>query len=154
MTPDQINALVQSAGPLLTFLGLAVTGTFLILAEKQRRKARQDTTPESTNETTRIGNEFLTGLLKEAREERKELRETIRDLERDGTTKRERIAALESLAERKDDQITVLERRAERAAAKLRAGLALTVSDILGPTHAELADELGLGDLEDTQTTH
>lgn len=153
MTPEQINALIQGAGPLLTFLGLAVTGSFLVAAEVQRRRARQDSTPESANETTRIGNDFLTGLLKEAREERKELRETIRDLERDGTTKRERIASLEALAERKDDQITVLERRAERAAAKLRAGLQLTIADILGP-RAELADELGLGDLEDTQTTH
>ncbi|MDR6142379.1 chromosome segregation ATPase [Microbacterium foliorum] len=153
MTPEQISALLQSITPLLTLAGLAVTGTFLVLAEVQRRKARRDTTPESVNETTRIGNDFLTGLLKEAREERKELRETIRDLERDGTTKRERISALESLAERKDDQILVLERRAEKAAAKLRAGYTLTVADILGP-HAELADELGLGDLEDTQTTH
>jgi len=153
VTPEQISALLQSITPLLTLGGLAVTGTFLVLAEVQRRKARRDTTPESVNETTRIGNDFLTGLLKEAREERKELRETIRDLERDGTTKRERITTLESLAERKDDQILVLERRAERAAAKLRAGFTLTIADILGP-HAELADELGLGDLEDTQTTH
>lgn len=153
MTPEQIGALIQTYGPIFTFVGLVVTGTYTIRAERERRRARQDVTPESANETTRIGNEFLTGLLKEAREERKELRTTIRELEQDGTTKRERIASLESLAERKDDQIRVLEQRAARAAAKLSNGIPLTLVDILGP-HAELATELGLGDIEDTVTTH
>lgn len=153
MTPEQIGTVIQTYGPVFTFVGLVVTGAFTIRAERERRRARQDVTPESANETTRIGNEFLTGLLKDAREERKELRDTIRQLTEDGTTKDSVIQTLRSLDQKKTDQIAVLERRAEMAAAKLRAGIPLTLSDILGPG-AELEHELGLGDVEDTVTTH
>lgn len=153
MSPAEIGTLIQTFGPIFTIIGLGVTGGFMVRAERERRRARQDATPESVNETTRIGNEFLTGLLKDAREERKELRDTIRQLTADGTTKDTVIETLRSLDRRKTDQIDVLERRAEAAAAKLRAGMALTLADILGPG-AELEQELGLGDIEDTVTTH
>lgn len=153
MSPAEIGTLIQTFGPIFTIIGLGVTGGFMVRAERERRRARQDATPESVNETTRIGNEFLTGLLKDAREERKELRDTIRQLTADGTTKDTVIETLRSLDRRKTDQIEVLERRAEAAAAKLRAGMALTLADILGPG-AELEQELGLGDIEDTVTTH
>lgn len=153
MSPGEIGTLIQTFGPIFTIIGLGVTGGFMVRAERERRRARQDATPESVNETTRIGNEFLTGLLKDAREERKELRDTIRQLTADGTTKDTVIETLRSLDRRKTDQIDVLERRAEAAAAKLRAGMALTLADILGPG-AELEQELGLGDIEDTVTTH
>lgn len=153
MSPQEIGTLIQTFGPIFTLFGFAVTGTYIVRAEREKRRARQDATPESVNETTRIGNEFLTGLLKDAREERKELRDTIRQLTADGTTKDTVIETLRSLDRRKTDQIDVLERRAEAAAAKLRAGMALTLADILGPG-AELEQELGLGDIEDTVTTH
>jgi hypothetical protein len=153
VTPAEIGAIIQTFGPIFTLIGLAVTGAYMVRAERERRRARQDVTPESVNETTRIGNEFLTGLLKDAREERKELRDTIRQLTEDGTTKDSVIQTLRALDQRKTDQIAVLERRAEMAAAKLRAGIPLTLADILGPG-AELEQELGLGDVEDTVTTH
>lgn len=125
-----------------------VTGLFLLFKSLVDRRVRPVASPADENETIRLGNEFLSGLLKDAREERKELRATISALEADGTTKRERIEALEALDRRKTAQIGALERRAEAAAAKLRAGLTLTLEDILGPDHRFLA-ELD-AELEDT----
>lgn len=129
-------------------VGAIVAGIFLLAGKRSDRRARQDVTPPDENDRIRLGNEFLTGLLKEAREERSELRMTISALETDGGVRRERLLALEGILARKDAQIYSLESRAENAAQKLREGLALTLEDILGPNHRFLA-ELSAG-LEDT----
>lgn len=130
-------------------VSVLVTSVAMLIKSLVDKRIRPAATPSDDNEATRLGNEFLSSLLKDARDERKELRETIKGLEADGTTKQSRIDALSALDRKKSAQITALERRAEAAAQKLRAGIPLTIADILGPGH-ELATEL-LGDgLEDT----
>lgn len=150
MTPEAIGSLIQTFGPLFTLVGLVVTGGFMIRAEQLRRTARQDQTPESVNEATRIGMDGLTELLKESREERKELRAAISELNEKDAAQRLVIDKLRELDTKKTRQIEALERRAILAAGKLRAGLPLTVADILGP---ETEVQSGLGDVEDTVTT-
>jgi hypothetical protein len=116
----------------LALIGTLATAVALSYQAVQSRRARQDRSPADENEATRIGNDFFKSLLSEAREERKELRETIAALERDGNVKRERIEALEALDRKKTHRIEVLERRAQKAAEKLAAGVLLTVADLLG----------------------
>lgn len=160
MNADQITTLLQTLGTFAVVLAAIVTGIFSRNIANEGREARKDRTPADENEATKIANELFGTLLTEAREERKELRETIRDLKNDGTTKAERILALEEIDRKKSLRIGVLEARARLAAEKLAAGERLTVIDILGDPNQpdtvlvrEVRAELGLGELEDTFTT-
>lgn len=126
-----------------------VAGIFGISQAVIARKSRQDRTPADENEATRLGNEFFKTLLGEAREERKELRETIRQLETDGTTKQSRIDALLALDARKTRRIDILEMRARLAAEKLASGSLLTIVDILGGTDEDI---LGTASMDEGNT--
>ncbi|MEV8023651.1 hypothetical protein [Microbacterium sp. NPDC080220] len=160
MTGGDVATLLQALGAIVVVIAAVVTGIFARSVAKENREARKDRTPSDDNEATKIANELFGTLLTEAREERKELRETIRDLKNDGTTKQERIRALEDIDRKKTLRIGALESRARLAAEKLARGERLTVVDILGDPNLpdsvlqrEARAELGLGDLEDTITT-
>lgn len=88
--------------------------------------------PESKNDLTRLGNEFAQQLLKEARSEREQLRETIDDLRRIVDRKRGRIEELEKMARSKDRVIKQLERRRTKIATLVRGGAKITMYDIFG----------------------
>lgn len=69
MSPDEVGKLIQTFGPILTLIGLFVTGYFLIATERLRRRARQDQTPADTNEATKIANDLIFRLLDKANDE-------------------------------------------------------------------------------------
>ncbi len=107
------------------FGGGLVSGIFALLSKKAR-------SPESQNELARLGNEFAAKLLEDARLERQELRETIRELEQSIFTKDETIQRLKTLLEQKDHQIRDLEQRRYVVAHKLQTGEKITLADIFG----------------------
>lgn len=88
--------------------------------------------PESKNELTRLGNEFAQQLLNEARSERKQLRETINDLQEVVNRKRGQIEELEKMARSKDRVIKQLEHRRAKIATLIQEGAKITMNDIFG----------------------
>ena len=127
MTPDQIQTII-----LAILGGGLVSGIFSFLTKRSR-------SPESQNELARLGNDFATKLLEDARTERKELRLTIQDLEKLNETKQESIEKkqesierLKALADEKDRRIEELEQQRQTVAQKLQRGEKITLADIFG----------------------
>lgn len=135
------------SGEIGQYIGNGVSvliASIAIIVALIQRKTR---TPADDNERIRIGNEFLSGLLQEAREERKELQNSLtkveaanRDLELDkkALTKskeelEDSVKNLQALLARKDARILELENRMEALANKLRRGEVITFADIFGP---------------------
>ncbi len=119
-TPQFLQSLVLGI-----FGGGLVTGIFALLSKKSR-------SPESQNELARLGNEFATKLLEDARSERRELRETIKELEKSNFTKQETIDRLNTLVDQKDKRIEEFETRQRIVAKKLHVGEKITLHDIFG----------------------
>lgn len=88
--------------------------------------------PESKNELARIGNEFAQQLLEDAKNERTELRETIKQLEGSNFSKEQAIERLQKIADDKDTVIQQLEERQLVVARKLQRGEAVSLYDIFG----------------------
>jgi len=105
--------------------GGLVSGIFALVTKRAR-------SPESQNELARLGNEFATKLLEDARTERTELRLTIKDLESSNGTKQTTIDRLNALLETKNNRIDELEKRQQIVAVKLQAGEKITLQDIFG----------------------
>lgn len=120
MTPEFIQQVVLGI-----LGGGGVAGIFALVNKRSR-------SPESQNELARLGNEFAKQLLDDARSERKELRDTIKELEESNSAKQESIDRLNTIAENKDRRIAELERRQNLVAQKLQAGEKITLSDIFG----------------------
>lgn len=93
---------------------------------------RRTRTPESEAERTRLGNDFLRGLLDDARKEREELRATITELKQTNETNVDAIRRLQTLLDDKTDRIEKLEDRQQMLAGKLQAGEQITLADIFG----------------------
>lgn len=91
------------------------------------------------NESVKLGNEFLRGLLNDARTEREELRKTIDDLRADAKSHEEAIARLQSILNSKDARIRQLETLLEALTDKLRRGEAITLADLLATDPAATA---------------
>jgi predicted RNase H-like nuclease (RuvC/YqgF family) len=120
-----------------------VTGIFSLLTKRSK-------SPESQNDLARLGNDFAAQLLKEAQEERKELRTTIGNLEalleqkkrEYNTTIEEKdayietlensIETLKSILKSKTDRIEELEARQQLLAEKLQKGEKISLTDIFG----------------------
>lgn len=100
-------------------------GLFAIISKKS-------TSPESQNELARLGNEFASKLLEDARAERKELRDTIKELENTKSAQSESIDKLNGILLNKDEKIRELEGRQQTLAQKLRLGEKITLKDIFG----------------------
>lgn len=111
--------------------GGLVSGIFSLVSKRAR-------SPESQNELARLGNDFATKLLEDARAERKELRETIRELENSNNTKQEVIDRLNALAMDKDRRINEFEDRQKIIANKIKTGERVTLSDIFGKNAPEI----------------
>lgn len=124
LTPTEI---VLIMGQVITFLGLIVTIIVAVINKKAR-------TPSDENDSIRLGNDFLRGLLNDARTEREELRRTIEELRDDKKTHEEAVNRLEHLAKTKDDRIRELEEILERLTQKLQRGEVVSLQDILGDT--------------------
>lgn len=116
---------------ILAFVGILLGGGGLgtVLMQNQGKKIRS---PGDDNENTKIANEFVRGLLDDARADRESLRETIKELREDGAAKAGTITRLQNLYDAKDARVLELETRIDRMAEKLRAGQALTLADVLG----------------------
>lgn len=93
---------------------------------------RRTRTPESEAERTRLGNDFLRGLLDDARKEREELRATITELKQTNETNVDAIRRLQTLLDDKTDRIEKLEDRQQMLAEKLQSGEQITLADIFG----------------------
>lgn len=93
--------------------------------------------PEAHNDLAKIGNEFAHTLLEEARAEREELRQTIKDLEASIITKEETVRRLQRLADEKDQVISILEERQFVVARKIQRGEQVSIYDIFGPRAPE-----------------
>lgn len=119
-TPEFIQTIVSSA-----LGGGVVAGIFSVITKKSK-------SPESQNELARLGNEFASKLLEDARVERKELRDTIKELESTKATQTSSIERLTALLEAKDDKIRELENRQQILAQKLQMGELITLKDIFG----------------------
>lgn len=91
------------------------------------------------NESVKLGNEFLRGLLNDARTEREELRKTIDDLRADAKSHADAIARLTSILTSKDARIQQLETLLEALTEKLRRGEAITLADLLATDSAASA---------------
>lgn len=122
MTPVEIGQLVANLVGGSAGLGALL---FLILQKRIR-------TPADENESVKLGNEFLRGLLSDARAEREELRKTIDELRDERTTHVASIARLEALLSSKDDRIQMLEQLLQDLTEKLQRGEPITLEDILG----------------------
>lgn len=120
MTPDWFQTVIS-----VVISSGIVTGIMALLTKRSR-------SPESQNELARLGNEFAAQLLADARVERKELRETISELENSNHTKQEIIDRLKNLLDEKDKRINELEHRQQVVAHKLRSGEKITLADIFG----------------------
>jgi len=120
MNPDLLQTIIAA----VLSSGL-ISGIFTLVSKRSR-------SPESQNELARLGNEFASQLLEDARAERKELRATIIELEKSNSTKQETIDRLKSLLDEKDKRINELEDRQHILAGKLRAGEQITLADIFG----------------------
>lgn len=130
-TPDATGLttteVVLIMGQVITFLGLIVTIVVAVINKKAR-------TPSDENDSIRLGNEFLRGLLSDAKAEREELRKTIEELRDDKKTHEEAVSRLESIADTKDARIRELEAILERLTEKLQRGEVVSLQDILGDT--------------------
>lgn len=120
MPPELIQSIVVA---LLT--GGFVSGIFAVINKKT-------VSPESQNDLARLGNEFAAQLLKDAKEERAELRASITELEKSNETKEQSIKRLKKLLEEKDARIEILENHQQNVASKLQRGEPLTLFDIFG----------------------
>lgn len=80
----------------------------------------------------RLGNDFLRGLLNDARAEREELRKTIDELRDERTSHVASITRLEALLSSKDDRIRALEHLPQDLTEKLQRGEVITLEDVLG----------------------
>lgn len=121
--PSSDNIFQTIAVAVLT--GGLVSGIFALVTKRAR-------SPESQNELARLGNDFAAKLLEDARTERGELRQTIKELEGSNGTKQETIDRLNALLEKKNERIDELERRQQVTARKLQAGEKITLQDIFG----------------------
>ena len=126
MTPDLIQSIIMG------ILSGGLVGGIMTLVTKKARS------PESQNELARLGNEFATQMLEEARTERKELRLTISELEGHVSTKQGTIDRLTKLLQDKDDKIADLESRQHLLAQKLQRGEKITLADIFGKDAPEV----------------
>jgi septal ring factor EnvC (AmiA/AmiB activator) len=120
MTPDLLQSTVVGV-----VAAALVTGLFNLISRKSR-------TPETEAERTRLGNEFLRGLLEDARKEREELRTTITELKQTNETNEDAIGRLETLLANKTRRIEYLESRQQLLAEKLQHGEQITLADIFG----------------------
>lgn len=106
------------------------TGLFSVLSKKLQ-------SPEAKNDLTKLGNDFAHQLLTEARNEREQLRLTIKELSSTVVTKDETIDRLKHLLREKDQVIQDLELRQVRLAKKLREGTPITLKDVFGEVAPE-----------------
>lgn len=120
MTPQFIQLLISSL-----LGGGVVGGIFAVITKKSK-------SPESQNELARLGNEFASKLLEDARVERKELRDTIKELESTKAAQSTSIDKLNNILQAKDDKIQELENRQQILAHKLQIGEVITLKDIFG----------------------
>lgn len=120
MTPDLLQSTVVAG-----LVSALVLGIFQLINRKTR-------TPETEAERTRLGNEFLRGLLDDARKEREELRTTINELKQTNETNEDAIHRLEALLANKTQRIEYLESRQQLLAGKLQRGEQITLADIFG----------------------
>lgn len=105
--------------------GGVVAGIFAVITKKS-------SSPESQNELARLGNDFASKLLEDARAERKELRDTIKELESTKSAQSASIEKLNGILSSKDEKIRELEDRQQTLAHKLRLGEKITLKDIFG----------------------
>lgn len=122
MTPAEIGQLVTSV----------LTGSFGIGAIVYLVIQKRLRTPADENDSIRLGNEFLRGLLDDARKEREELRKTIDELRDARTDNEATILRLQKLLASKDERIEALESLLERITEKLHRGEHITLEDVLG----------------------
>lgn len=102
-----------------------VSGLFTLFAKKLW-------SPESENDLARLGNEFASQLLRDAKVEREELRQTIKDLEESNDVKQSTILRLERLLHEKNQRITELEKQKGEVVRKLKNGEQITLHDLFG----------------------
>lgn len=103
--------------------------------------------PESKNDLARLGNEFASQLLQDAKIEREELRQTIKDLEVSNDVKQSTIVRLERLLNEKHKRIAELEHRQHDLALKLQSGKELTLQDLFGERVPNIPIQLTEGPL-------
>lgn len=120
MTPTETGLFV---GQGVTVLVALITGGYALLNKKTRA-------PADDNEAMKLGNEFLRGLLADAKSEREELKATIEGLKADTQAHKASVDRLEGLLRHKDDRIAELESIIDRLVAKLGQGELITVSDL------------------------
>lgn len=122
------------AGPDLgVYIGQGVTLILALIAIFGKRVASKS----DDNDAMKLGNEFLRGLLADAKSEREELRATIEELRDDRKSHEESLARLKSLLEQKNERIEQLEATLDRIAEKLSAGESVTLADLVGRNVAQ-----------------
>lgn len=117
MTPSEIGLYVGQ--------GVTVLVALIALFGKKLRS------PADENDSIRLGNEFLRGLLEDARKEREELRKTLEEMRSDRVGHEQTITRLEGLLVGKDIRIRELEDLLESLTEKLRRGQVITIEDLL-----------------------
>lgn len=127
MTPEILQTVI---------IALIGSGLFQAVSTVVSKRSKS---PESQNELARLGNEFASKLLEDARVERKELKDTIVQLEsikssqaNELETKNNAINKLQQILHEKELKITDLENRQQEVARKLQVGEKITLSDIFG----------------------
>lgn len=110
------------------YVGQGVTLILALIAIFGKRVASKS----DDNDAMKLGNEFLRGLLADAKSEREELRATIEELRDDRKSHEESLARLKALLDQKNERIEQLEATLDRIAEKLSAGESVTLADLVG----------------------
>lgn len=139
VNPVDIANVIALLGATAVIVAAVVTGIFTVIVRRMRTPETAIAEKKLTQDAVAAAQALYQGMLMDASNERKELRQTITELEQlslkrgeDIRHRDEAIARLNEIIRKKDEHIRALEARQRANAEKLRQGELLTLEDILG----------------------